>query len=333
MSNEGEQGLVTTIIPVYNRPLVVLEAVDSVLAQTYRPIEIILVDDGSTDSTPEVIDALAERHPEEIFAIHIENGGAGLAREAGRKRARGEFIQYLDSDDKLLLNKFEMQVAALREHPECGIAYGYTRLIDANNQVLDAPYKRTGEDISTLFPLLLMERWWNTHTPLFRRSVCDAIGPWSDMRMSEDWQYDARAGALGVKLIHCPEYLSDTRRHEDDRLTGKQLSPATIKDLGRLIATLYDCALQVGIPGNSPEMQKFSRWAFLMARLAGAAGLADTARKCFAIAVQAAQGANTYTKDLKIYPLVVSAIGWRLAGRLSCVLDNILNNTIRIKKH
>src|SRR5947207_15526114 len=94
--------LVTTIIPVHNRPRLLGEAVASVLAQTYRPIEIIIVDDGSTDDTPAVVDAMAARHPSVVRAIHQPNAGPGAAREAGRRMARGEFIQYLDSDDGLL---------------------------------------------------------------------------------------------------------------------------------------------------------------------------------------------------------------------------------------
>src|SRR5262245_21086983 len=94
-------GLVSTIIPVYNRPALLSEAVTSVLAQTYRPIEIIIVDDGSTDATPEIAQSLASAHPTEIRWLRIINGGPGAAREAGRRCARGAFIQYLDSDDLL----------------------------------------------------------------------------------------------------------------------------------------------------------------------------------------------------------------------------------------
>jgi len=105
-------------------------ATRGVLAQTHRPIEIILVDDGSTDATPAVLDQLAWEHPGIIRVFHQENQGPGPARERGRKEARGEFIQYLDSDDWLLPHKFTLQVKALKEHPDCGIAYGPARLVD-----------------------------------------------------------------------------------------------------------------------------------------------------------------------------------------------------------
>ena len=130
MAGTTVAGLVSTIIPVHNRAALLREAVASVLAQTYRPIEIIIVDDGSTDDTPGVADSLAAGSPDAIAVVHQGNTGPGLAREAGRQKARGEFIQYLDSDDVLLPRKFEFQILGLRSSPECGIAYGKTHFCE-----------------------------------------------------------------------------------------------------------------------------------------------------------------------------------------------------------
>src|SRR5262245_59990256 len=102
------EGLVSTIIPVHNWSGLLREAITSVLAQSYRPVEIVLVNDGSTDETPAVMDAIAAAHSAEVRVVHQSNSGPGLAREAGRRTARGEFIQYLDSDDLLLPDKFQL---------------------------------------------------------------------------------------------------------------------------------------------------------------------------------------------------------------------------------
>ena len=101
--------LVSTVIPAYNRPIMLREAVASVLAQTYRSIEIIIVDDGSSDDTPQVAEHLAKTHRDTVVFIRKSNSGPGPTREAGRQIARGELIQNLDSDDLLRPRKFEIQ--------------------------------------------------------------------------------------------------------------------------------------------------------------------------------------------------------------------------------
>ena len=88
-SSDVIPGLVSTIIPVFNRPELVISAVESVLQQTYRPIEVIVVDDGSTDRTPDVLKRLAIEH-DEVVVLTQENRGPGAAREYGRQSARGE---------------------------------------------------------------------------------------------------------------------------------------------------------------------------------------------------------------------------------------------------
>ena len=132
----------------------------SVLAQDYRPIEIIIVDDGSTDETLTVAHALAIEHPGVIRPIRQANAGPGAARESGRLAARGEFIQYLDSDDLLLPGKFRAQVAALRSNLEADVAYGITYLRKADGCLVEVPHKKTGESLSTMFPYFLVSRWW-----------------------------------------------------------------------------------------------------------------------------------------------------------------------------
>jgi glycosyltransferase involved in cell wall biosynthesis len=305
-------GLVSTIIPVYNRPVMILKAVDSVLAQTYRPIEIILVDDGSTDDTTAVLDQLAERHPNETRVIHKANGGPGLAREAGRQIARGEFIQYLDSDDWLLPNKFADQVAALRAHPESGIAYGITRLVDDSGKVLQEPSKWTGKKFDYLFPGLLVDRWWHTHTPLYRRAVSDAAGAWPKQR-PEDWDLEARMGAAKTKLVHCGSVVSCHRDHPSTNRVTRGSMDAYLHDEAWFLPRLYECALKAGVSPGAPEMKHFSRWAFMRARYLGAMGESESAWRLLKLAE--VSGGD---KDLgmRVTSMMASTLGWKAAGRL-----------------
>lgn len=295
-------------------------AVTSVLRQAYRPIEIIIVDDGSTDETAAVAASITQEYPEIIRVLTQTNMGPGLARENGRRVARGEFIQYLDSDDRLLSNKFTDQTAVLRENPDCGVAYGLTRLVDTEGQVLAEAFKWTNQEFPQLFPGLLVDRWWCTHTPLYRRSVCDQVGPWSDLRYSQDWEYDARVGALGTTLVSTHTLVSEHLTHNEARQTGHGtwLSPP---DQIRFFSSLLDCARKAGVENSAPEMQHFSRWVFARARQSGAMGDAESAQKLYELAVQTAVSPDL---KMRLIGVVSKAFGWRAAGKLGEFRDRLM---------
>jgi glycosyltransferase involved in cell wall biosynthesis len=316
-----EPGLVSTIVPVHDRPAMLVDAVESVLAQSYRPLEILIVDDGSTDDTPAVADALAADHPE-VQAIHIPNGGPGVAREAGRRQARGEFVQYLDSDDVLLSEKFQSQVRALSADPECGVCYGMTRYIDEAGDGADRAWRRTGERTERMFPSFLVDRWWGTSTPLYRRSVTDAAGPWTALRIEEDWEYDCRVAVLGRPLAYVSEFVSEQRGHAADRLSRHGSSdPAKLRDRAAAHALILGHAERAGIGPRQEEMRHFVRELFLLSRQCGAAGLDLEARHLHALAVRAAKGGEDVRIDLRIYGALASVVGWDRMGSLTCALD------------
>jgi glycosyltransferase involved in cell wall biosynthesis len=324
--NRAESGetpdLVSTIIPVHNRGALLREAVASVLAQTHRPIEVILVDDGSTDDTPDVCRELAGQHPHLVRVLRQANAGPGVARETGRQLARGEFIQYLDSDDLLQPHKFERQVAALRSNPDCGAAYCYTRIYRIGELPSDNPWKGSGRTVETMFPSFLTERWWDTPTPLYRRSVCDRAGPWSPLRLEEDWEYDCRIAALGTRLVHCREFLVDVRDHDDHRLSrGTALDPERMRQRARAHILVYGHARRAGIGPDDPHMQRYARELFLLARQCGAAGLVDASRVLFDLAREASGPVRARGKDFRLYGLAAACLGWTTVGRLACWAD------------
>jgi glycosyltransferase involved in cell wall biosynthesis len=317
-----ESLLVSTIIPVYNRARMLREAVASVIAQTHRPIEIIIVDDGSTDDTVQAIAELVRAHPGLVQSIRRDNGGPGAAREIGRQVASGEFIQYLDSDDLLLPDKFRVQVKALLDHPECGIAYGMTHHSGVGQPLAPIPFKRTGEAIDHLFPALLMSRWWSTSTPLYRRELTDQLGPWLPLSNEEDWEYEARAAQRGVLLAFCPVFVSITRWHDQGRLfVGGTVDPRKLRDRAKAHELILMHAQAAGITADQPEMQHFARELFLLARQCGAAGLAAEARELFQLARAASGPERGGGLDFRLYRLVAGMVGWTRAGRLACAMD------------
>ena len=316
---ETIRNLVSTIIPVRNRPQLLKEAVESVLAQSHRPVEALIVDDGSTDDTPTMADQLTACHPEIVKPL-IRNPplGPGPAREAGRKAAQGEFIQYLDSDDLLRPRKFELQIQALRERPECGIAYGHICVHKQGMPPSTQPFKASGERREMLFPWILSDRWWNTDAPLWRRSLCDQMGPWTDLRWSQDWEYDGRAGSLNTKLAYVNEFVCDERHHAPNRNT----IPANWMETDRLLARkrffelMLGHAEKAGVAEVDPCRQHFARWVFSMTRQAAAAGQVDIAKDLFAIADRAAGKVNITRRGFGLFQVSAQFFGWELAGRL-----------------
>lgn len=328
-TTERDPELVSTIIPVHNRSDLLREAVASVLAQTYRPIEIVIVDDGSTDDTAAVAEDLARTRPESILVIHQPNAGPGAARQRGLDRARGSFIQFLDSDDLLLPGKFAAQVGALRQQPDCQISYGPS--LEENHSIQPVqrrgPMRGTGQVRTTLFPHLLVERWWTTSCPLYRRDLLDRIGPWRSWINEEDWEYDARAGATGARLAWVPEEVSVRRIHlADGHLSDEGCEdPRKLSHRALAQASLFHCARQAGVAHDTPEMRQFVRASFLLSRQCGLAGVDDASKSLFQLA-RAASGRRRLQQspEFLLYGLLAALVGWRGAARVSLGLRRLM---------
>jgi glycosyltransferase involved in cell wall biosynthesis len=309
--------LVSTVIPVYNRPALLREAVASVLLQDYRPIEVIIVDDGSTDDSAKVAEELVAANPNVIRCYHIANSGPGLAREIGRKAAHGEFIQYLDSDDLLLPGKFSSQVNALRVYPECGVAYGKT----GYGEVTNHPWKRTGERIEAMWPSFMQARWWGTSTPLYRQDVTAAAGPWEPLRQEEDWVYDCRVAMLGTRLCYVDKFVSLEREIAPNRMSANSASPHYWRDRATAHRMIWECADSLGSDFTQPELRHFARELFLLARQCGAAGMVAEARELFGLARAASGPDRGRGLDFRLYRLLVALVGWTRMGQLACGMD------------
>ncbi len=320
MSLLVEPNLVTTIIPVYNRPEFVVEAVESVLAQTHRPIEILVVDDGSSDETPAVLQTLAAQH-QEIRLFRQSNSGPGAARELGRLNARGEYVQYLDSDDLLLANKFEDQIATLRDEPDAHVAYGKTECVNHCDEPQGKADRGTGDRYQCMFPRFLRERPWFTSTPLYRRSVVEAAGPWSELNNEEDWEYDCRIASLGGRLAYSDSFVSLHRRHDADAhlSSGGAHEPDKLRHRARARAKIYQHAKNYMLRDDRvSEISKddwafFSDYAFLLARQCSMVGLTTEARAMVSVSIEARGGKSA--KHI-LFLKLVKFLGWQRAAKV-----------------
>jgi glycosyltransferase involved in cell wall biosynthesis len=313
--------LVSTIIPVRNRPELLREAVDSVLQQKGASFEIVIVDDASDDATPDVASELAERFPGIIRVLrHDRCLGPGVARQFALEQAQGEFIQYLDSDDLLLPGKFQVQVAALLATPEAEICYGrsYEENHHHNPVSYTGPMRGTGQAFTSLFPLLLRERWWTTSSPIYRHSLCRRIGPWLPLINEEDWEYDARAAAHGARLVNVAQDVSVRRIG----LSSEQLSlqadhnPQKLRDKATARLAIHNHALACGYGEQGPEMLHFYRMAIVLSRQCAQVGLIKEAEALYALVQEHASLPIQQDRSFRWYGRLARLLGWRRAAKL-----------------
>jgi glycosyltransferase involved in cell wall biosynthesis len=296
-----------------------VRAVESVLTQSYRPIEVIIVNDGSTDNTASVADALAVKHPDIIGVLHIDNSGPGKAREAARVIAKGDFIQYLDSDDWLMPNKFSDQINALEITPDADIVYGVTRLVDVDGKVLKEPSKDTGTKRRSLFPALLVDRWWHTSTPIYSKRISDLAGEWPDKR-PEDWDLEARMGAHRPVLAYADTVVSCHLEHDSPGRISHGKHKEYMVDEAWFLPRLFESALKAGVKRDAGEMAHFSKWAFMRSRHLGAIGETQLAKKLFSLSLDAALRPSMQQSIVKV---VAPIIGWKLIGMLGEMVEKI----------
>jgi len=292
-------------------------ATKSVLDQSYRPIELIIVNDGSEDDTGVVAERLAAGQPDIIKVIHIENSGPGLAREAGRKVAKGDFIQYLDSDDWLLPNKFSDQIQAFKKSPEADIIYGVTRLVSEDGQVIKEPSKDTGVERKYLFPALLVDRWWHTSTPIYSKRISDLAGAWPDKR-PEDWDLEARMGSHCPILAYVDQAVSCHLEHDTPgRVSHGKYHDYLINEAW-FLPRLFECAKKAGVSMHAAEMKHFSKWAHMRARHLGAIGETSLAELVFQVSLEATNKPSGYQNLSRV---LAPLIGWNLLGKLAGWLE------------
>jgi glycosyltransferase involved in cell wall biosynthesis len=169
---------VSALIAVYNGERFIREAIESILDQTFKDVEIIVVDDGSTDRTREIVQAFGDR----LIYYYQENAGADRAYNRGISLANGEFIAFLDHDDRWYPQKLAVQVEIFSRHPEVGLTYSEVDLIDADGApVYKKPWTdRSGVRRDTIGDAvaILRERFpLSVPSPmLFRRHVLAEIG-------------------------------------------------------------------------------------------------------------------------------------------------------------
>ncbi|MGH9173963.1 MAG: glycosyltransferase family 2 protein [Vicinamibacterales bacterium] len=219
LTNVEPVPLVSVVIAAFNAQAFIEQTCVSVLEQTYPSLEVIVVDDGSTDNTSEVVSSLARSDPR-LRLIRQQNLGVAVARNTGIQAASGEFIAPLDADDLWAPTKIECQVRSLqRGGSGTGLSYCWWAWIDSNGRVLDRSPRWRIEG-RVLQSLVEVNFTGSASVPLYRRSCIEELGGYSvnlrdqGCQGCEDWDLALRvAERYAVAVV--PEVLVGYRRRTD----------------------------------------------------------------------------------------------------------------------
>ncbi len=191
--------LVSVIIPCYNTADYLGEAIESVLAQTYGNFEVIVVDDGSTDNTPQVVRSFDDKR---IRYVYQDNKGLPGARNTGIRHSKGQYLAFLDADDYFLPNKLTDQVAFLESHPDFGLVAGWHLRVDQNGRIIKECKSRSGE---VSVEEQLVNNRFIIHSTLIRRDWVVRAGCFDEsLHGAEEWDFHSRLAIAG-----CPMYRTN----------------------------------------------------------------------------------------------------------------------------
>lgn len=245
--------IVSIIVAVYNDEKRVAEAIESALAQTLEDVEVIVVDDGSTDNTPEVL----ERYRDRITIIRQQNRGVSAARNAGIAASHSKYVCFLDSDDMLTPNKAEAQASFLDRHPKIGLCSGIW-------QRADEPARSSSKIRRPRFPKsqVLMRRLafgsiFPVNAPLVRREWLEKVkGLDERIKSAEDWDLWCRLSAAGCRFSAIDSVVAIVRLRPD----SKSRNPEFVHQYRMMTLDNYFSALGARTPTSLERAARSRVW-------------------------------------------------------------------------
>ena len=213
----------SVIIPVYNGSQYLATTLESVLAQTYPLHEIIVIDDGSTDSSPDILRSYGDR----LRVTRQENQGVAVARNVGLRQASGDVITFIDQDDLWPSRRTEALIAALRSNPNALVAIGQVEVL----------YERSGppNDLD-MFGTTLRE--FLVGSLCVRKEVFDLIGPFNTgLGYADDVDFFMRRREADIKTVYVDDVTLQYRLHESNTSSDRNTTSANL--LAALRASLH----------------------------------------------------------------------------------------------
>lgn len=261
---------VSVVIPAYNKADLTVYAVESVLKQTYSNVEIIVIDDGSTDQTRDRLAAFGSR----IKYVHKENGGACSARNAGIRLAQGDYVAFLDCDDLYADSKIQKCVDYLQRHPNAGLVHTDAYFIDAKGSITGQYAHRKSQMCQgQIAAELILGNFICNSTPVIRKKCFESAGLFDEsFFIPADWDMWLRVSEV-AQVGYIDEPL--TRYRVTDNYTFNRIEQAEREELiviekfferhldldgrfkGQVLSNYYLRFAQCDfLKGNQPELKK-----------------------------------------------------------------------------
>lgn len=216
MTDRHHTPTASVIIAAYNAEKYIAQAIESVLAQSYPCVECIVVDDGSTDRTAEIV----ARYGDRVRYLHQANAERSAARNNGMARATGQYLSFLDADDLLVPEKLAEQVAFLEAHPEFDVVYSRVAYFnEADGSGFSAQRRTPTGDI---LPELLYSNFITIHSPLIRRAAVQRTEGFDPARNRfEDWDFFLRLGLAGARFGFQDLLHAKVRLHPENTISDR----------------------------------------------------------------------------------------------------------------
>jgi glycosyltransferase involved in cell wall biosynthesis len=299
---------VSVIIPAYNKADFTVRAVESVLKQTYRNIEIIVIDDGSTDNTKEKLKCFGEK----VKYINKENGGACSARNFGINQSTGEYIALLDCDDIYYPDKIERSVLCLESDPDYGFISTAIYEVDENDNIVSIRKGPKQPPSGWIFSRLLMNNLIFNSTLLVKKACFDRVG-YFDEKIFIPADYD-----MWIRLAEIFK-----AGYTNEKLTGIRVSDNyTFFNLEQSLKEeiyLVEKKIAKGyLPTTRLQNRCYSNVYYLHALLFGAAGKSKEAFECLL------KAAKSNVFDRKIHKIIAGLV-------LSYIWPQKLHNVLKKK--
>jgi len=268
-------GLVSVLIPTFNRARLVGSAIESALAQDYQAIEVLVIDDGSSDGTFSMMTDVYKGNPK-VRILAKANGGVSSARNMGLREARGEFIAFLDADDSWLPGKLALQLECLRRFPEAGMVWTDMAAVDGEGHTLHERYLRkmysaykyypTTRDLfakglrearigavdafcGDIFSPMVLGNLVHTSTVLLRRDRAQKVGHFNEaFRTGEDYPFHLRTCLEGPVAYADAVTIRYTAGLSDALTSPEKLIQISLNFLRTLEQTLASQRDRIDLP-------------------------------------------------------------------------------------